>query len=303
VATRRVCIVTNFNYSGFLPECLASVLNQTLPFQSVLVVDDGSTDDSRYIIAQHAERAPNLVPILKENAGQLSCFNAAAPYIQANDLVWFIDADDVYARDYAENTAPLFQAADVDCVFVNPIIFTSKDDAPASCHVGAEKHVYLPMTSAVTRATQSWFGAPTSCLALRGSTLLSLLPYPYEQDWKIRADDVIVYASSIAGARKLYGPSLGVGYRRHGNNHFLGRHFEAAQFVSREFHLERLFGWYEQKFGLNERPALARVMREIALVPKIYRKQFHIPSTTKMVLHRLFGSLPSVAKRILTFKT
>jgi hypothetical protein len=162
--------------------------------------------------------------------------------------------------------------------------------------------VYFPMTSAVTRAGYSWFGAPTSCLSLRGATFLGLFPYPYQQDWRTRADDVIVFGSSIVGAKKLYAPSLAIGYRTHGNNNFLGRKANPDNYVTRDFQLERLFGWYERKSSLKEAPSLARVMREIALVPKAHRKQFLVPSAAQLVCNRLFGTLPSVLKRFLTLR-
>ncbi|MGH7801488.1 MAG: glycosyltransferase family 2 protein [Thermodesulfobacteriota bacterium] len=66
-------IINNYNYGRFLKGCIESALNQTYPHTEVIIVDDGSTDNSREIIAKYRERA---ILILKQNEGQASAFNA-----------------------------------------------------------------------------------------------------------------------------------------------------------------------------------------------------------------------------------
>jgi glycosyltransferase involved in cell wall biosynthesis len=299
---RRVCIVTNFNYSAFVAECLESILSQTLAFDRIVVVDDGSTDGSREIIVSFARAHSNIQPIFKANGGQLSCFNASVPHVKDGDLLWLIDSDDVFPHDYVQCTDELYRSQSIDFAFVKPVVFSQPAEAPRSCRLDEQPNVYFPITSAVTRVGHSWFGASTSCISLRGAVFLSLFPYPYERDWITRADDVVVFGSSIIGATKLYAPSLGISYRKHDNNSFFGKRFDAAYWVSREFYLERLFGWYEQKFALTKRPSLGHVMREIALVPKKYRKQFLVPSVARLIANRLFGSAPWVISRLLTLR-
>jgi glycosyltransferase involved in cell wall biosynthesis len=153
---RRICILTNFNYSRFLGECLESILSQTVPVERVIVIDDGSTDSSREVIERFANKAANLVPVFKENGGQLSCFNAAVPHVDQDDVAWLIDSDDIFPADYIEKSQELFRSKDVDCAFVKPVLFSKISDAPRTSRLSAEEHVYFPMTSAVTRVGYSW---------------------------------------------------------------------------------------------------------------------------------------------------
>src|SRR5579862_7959674 len=83
-------IINNYNYGRFLPEAIDSALQQTYPHTEVIVVDDGSTDRSREIIAAYGDR---IIPVLKENGGQTSAVNSgfAASH---GDVVLFLDADD-----------------------------------------------------------------------------------------------------------------------------------------------------------------------------------------------------------------
>src|SRR5579883_2980546 len=84
-------IITNFNYARFLPTAIDSALAQSYTPIEVVVVDDGSTDDSRQIIAGYGDR---VRPVLKANGGPASACNAG--FIAARgDIVLFLDADDV----------------------------------------------------------------------------------------------------------------------------------------------------------------------------------------------------------------
>ena len=66
-------IINNHNYGGFLKDAIESALVQTHHATEVIVVDDGSTDESRDVIAGYGERS---VPVFKSNGGQASAFNA-----------------------------------------------------------------------------------------------------------------------------------------------------------------------------------------------------------------------------------
>ncbi len=97
-------VIDNYNYAGFLPEAIESALGQTYPRVEVIVVDDGSTDESRQIIASYGGR---ILPVLKENGGQASAFNAGLE-ASRGQVVCFLDADDALAPRAVERAAPLF---------------------------------------------------------------------------------------------------------------------------------------------------------------------------------------------------
>jgi glycosyltransferase involved in cell wall biosynthesis len=98
-------IINNYNYGAYLADAIESALAQTHPATEVVIVDDGSTDDSRRIIARYAER---VVPVLKENGGQTSAFNAgfAASH---GEIVCFLDADDLLLSTALEAAAKVLR--------------------------------------------------------------------------------------------------------------------------------------------------------------------------------------------------
>src|SRR2546430_12070413 len=91
-------LINNYNYGRFLREAIDSALRQTYTNTEVIVVDDGSTDDSRPIIAGYGSR---IVPVLKENGGQASAFNAGFA-VSKGELVCLLDSDDVWITEKVE---------------------------------------------------------------------------------------------------------------------------------------------------------------------------------------------------------
>src|SRR5256886_12063249 len=94
-------LINNYNYGRFLREAIDSALRQTYTNTEVIVVDDGSTDDSRPIIAGYGSR---IVPVLKENGGQASAFNAGFA-VSKGQWICFLDSDDFFAPAKAQAIA------------------------------------------------------------------------------------------------------------------------------------------------------------------------------------------------------
>jgi glycosyltransferase involved in cell wall biosynthesis len=97
-------LINNYNYGHFLADAIDSALNQTYPHIEVVVVDDGSSDNSREIIAQYTNR---IKPILKSNGGQASAFNTGFKASQG-DLICFLDSDDIFLPDKIEKIVDIF---------------------------------------------------------------------------------------------------------------------------------------------------------------------------------------------------
>jgi hypothetical protein len=84
-------VVDNFEYERFLREAIDSALAQTHDDVEVVVVDDGSSDGSREVIAGYGER---VVPVLQGHAGQAAAFNAGFA-ASTGEIVVFLDSDDL----------------------------------------------------------------------------------------------------------------------------------------------------------------------------------------------------------------
>ena len=90
--TFTVCaIIPTFNRAKFAEECLRSVLAQSRPPDEIIVVDDGSTDDTPNVMAEYDGRVRY---IQKANGGKSSALNLGLAQTKA-DLIWVCDDDDL----------------------------------------------------------------------------------------------------------------------------------------------------------------------------------------------------------------
>jgi glycosyltransferase involved in cell wall biosynthesis len=91
-------IISSHNYARFLRQAIESALAQTHRATEVIVVDDGSTDGSRAVIAEYDGR---VRAILKDNGGQGSALNAGFA-ASRGEVVVFLDSDDALEPDAVE---------------------------------------------------------------------------------------------------------------------------------------------------------------------------------------------------------
>ncbi len=103
---RVTAIMPVFNGARYIEAALASVLAQTLPPLEIILVDDGSTDDTARVLETLVESNASSIPIrvlTQENEGQSVARNTAAA-LARGELLAFLDQDD---RWYPEHLAVL----------------------------------------------------------------------------------------------------------------------------------------------------------------------------------------------------
>ena len=301
---RVVVLINNYNYGRFLRECLKSVLNQEYKPDFVIFVDDGSTDDSVEIVNDFAFNHPELEVISKKNGGQLSSFNAAAGLIYEDDYVFFLDSDDIWPSDYISNVVNSWNAA-TDMVLVECDRFRDCiDEKLDSCVISNQEPVFIPLSSAVTRRTHCWIGSPTSAVSVTGRLFNMVFPYLDESNWRTRADDVIVFSSSIMGASKLYVPSLAISYRIHGGNNFYGN-AAAKKDPSRPAAIDQLFREICDRACVSRNSGLLETLREIRCLPDELFGRFCIPDRRKLIngfFVRLFGYGGRIVRKLFSWQ-
>lgn len=94
-------IIPVYNAAPYLRTCLDSVLGQTCPAESVICVDDGSTDASSDILREYEETWESVHVVRKENGGQTSARKAGLEVV-TTPYVTFVDADDWIERQMYE---------------------------------------------------------------------------------------------------------------------------------------------------------------------------------------------------------
>lgn len=94
-------VIPSYNFAAHITECVDSILNQTMSEIEVIVVNDGSTDNTKDILETLSQKDVRVIPINKENEGVSKARNTGL-LKASGKYVAFVDADDYLAPDYAE---------------------------------------------------------------------------------------------------------------------------------------------------------------------------------------------------------
>jgi glycosyltransferase involved in cell wall biosynthesis len=210
-------VINNYNYAHYLGAAIDSVRAQDHPELRLIVVDDGSSDDSRALI--EARRAEIDEVVLKPNGGQASAINAGLERCRG-DVVVFLDADDLLLPHAVSRLAAAF-AADPGLAKVQARMEVIDGDGRRSGVLKPPPH--LPMPSGELRQAElaypfdlTWL--PTSANAFRVEALRRLGPLP-EERFRICADYYLVHLTPLLG-RVASLPDVCSLYRVHGANNY-----------------------------------------------------------------------------------
>lgn len=114
-------IVPSYNCGRFIAEALDSILGQTLQVEQIVVVDDGSKDDTEKVVARYTD--PRVQYIKQNNAGVASARNTGLNACRG-EFVTFLDADDRWRPTFVEKMVRLLsEDLTVACVFSNFVRF------------------------------------------------------------------------------------------------------------------------------------------------------------------------------------
>src|SRR5438105_4615252 len=211
-------IITSYNYGRFLTECIDSALAQTHRPTEVIVVDDGSSDNSPNIIRAYGDR---IRATLKPNEGPASSWNLGFSQSRG-DFVLFLDSDDVLLPTAIERALPLFDARDV--VRVQWPLYQIGADSRRTGGIipGAELHEGHLRDALLRNGPASYASAPTSGNLWRRTFLEQVLPVPPQ--FKLMCDAYLMTMSPLHGAIRFLREPQSL-YRTHGKNDYHGMSF------------------------------------------------------------------------------
>ena len=286
-------IITNYNYSEFLANAIDSALHQSYPAVEVIVVDDGSTDNSRDVIRCYGKR---ILPIFKQNGGQGSAINAGF-YQSHGEIVIFLDSDDMLLPDTAQHIVDAYR---VEPKAAKIMYRLEVIDADGQSIGELRPHPHLPMYSGCLQRHVLTFPFDMIWMATSGnsfaaSVLRQILPIP-EKEYPILAD---YYLSFIV---PLFGPvvflqDVGAYYRIHGkNNHENTRRIDLKR-IRRVLSCSIMTWFYilqfAEKLQLEGRPAIGSELLSVSSISerfislKLSPSDHPIPNDTSWKLFRL----------------
>ncbi|MFH2202744.1 MAG: glycosyltransferase family 2 protein [Elusimicrobiota bacterium] len=208
VFTPKVSVVIdNYNYGRYLGEAIDGVLRQKYDGEvECIVVDDGSTDDSRSVIRSFGER---VRAILQENRGQATAFNTGFEAARG-DIICLLDSDDYWKPEKLAAVAAPFADKRVGIVqhFLQDVDAAGRPlpqrfpDWPESYTLEdfLDKRIHFTATSG---------------LAFRRSELVRALPIPKDVFYYL---DDMLFVKVLFRAKAVNIPKILGVHRNHGGN-------------------------------------------------------------------------------------
>ena len=108
-------IVPMYNSESTIGKCIESILQQTLSELEVILVNDGSTDNTLDICKKYSKRDSRIVVVSQENKGLISARKRGVE-ISSADLIGFVDSDDWIEKECIEHMLELLLETNSDAV-------------------------------------------------------------------------------------------------------------------------------------------------------------------------------------------
>jgi len=118
-------VVPVYNVGSYLERCLISVVNQSYRNLEIILVNDGSTDNSGEICERFQQNDDRIRLVRKENGGLSDARNSGLAHI-TGDYITFVDSDDILAQDFVAHMLNIAQKYDGDIVECKYVKFSEE---------------------------------------------------------------------------------------------------------------------------------------------------------------------------------
>ena len=115
-------IIPTYNRASYICETIDSVLDQTFTDYEIIVVDDGSTDNTKEIVSLHIEKYSKKIRYFyQENRGEAGARNTGIKESKG-EYIAFLDSDDIWHREKLEKQIKALEGSDVSLVYCSMYI-------------------------------------------------------------------------------------------------------------------------------------------------------------------------------------
>ena len=192
-------VLSNFNHGLYLRQSLGGICGQTRAADEIIVIDDGSTDDSVGIIQEFADRH-STIQLLRNphNMGLQASIERALPLVTADYLVWAA-SDDRLLPDFLEKSMEVLEHyPNAGLCFSELSVLRGHSgriqrlaDIPAIAHIFdlSDLPEYLAPPELERRMRRAYLPMTSNSVVVRRSALLASGGYPKQLEW---------YADSLA---------------------------------------------------------------------------------------------------------
>ncbi|HEP1062504.1 glycosyltransferase [Klebsiella aerogenes] len=111
-------VIPAYNAADYIFECVSSIINQKCDGYEVIIINDGSTDNTAEILASFQKQNSNVKVYNVSNGGQSLARNIGVGHAKG-EYIFFVDADDLISPDAIDKLYSVLDSCSVDMVFFN----------------------------------------------------------------------------------------------------------------------------------------------------------------------------------------
>jgi glycosyltransferase involved in cell wall biosynthesis len=176
-------LITNYNCDRYLKEAIDSALDQTYSPIEIVVVDDGSTDDSHQVLASYTDK---IIPIFKKNGGQASAINAGFA-VSRGEIICSLDGDDVWLPTKVEEVVKAISNHPKVAIVYHKVQNIDRVGKPLGPPWPPYQSIRGNIVSKVVQTGGWWPWPPSTALSFSRTFLDKVMNIP-EAEYRVSAD-------------------------------------------------------------------------------------------------------------------
>jgi glycosyltransferase involved in cell wall biosynthesis len=196
-------VIPVYNVEKYVGDCIESILRQSYPNYEIILVDDGSTDDSGTICDRYAEQFPEKVKVIhNENQGPMRARLCGVQAI-SGDVCLFVDSDDYLRDDALDLLQNRFLETGCDMILFNASTsadfsgrFTDYKFRDGQCFANEKKAEIYEMIITTNKLNPLWLKAVQT-------NILAMIPESYHDFTGNNANDLMLSLPLLTNAKKI----------------------------------------------------------------------------------------------------
>lgn len=249
-------IVPNYNHAPYLQQRLESIYAQSYDHYEVILLDDGSQDDSVAVLKSFRQRYPERTQLVVNEANSGGVFHQWAKGIRRaqGEIIWIAESDDYCTPDFLATLIPYFRNEAVMLAYANTEFIRNQDTRPFRSireylHDIDPDRWNAPFVATAHQLVQTGFAIkniiPNASSALfRNIRELEILD---DAEWKAMrtCGDWLFYLHVIRGGMVAYSPEATNYYRIHDRNTSVTSHAQDGFYREHETIARMLLRYYD----------------------------------------------------------
>lgn len=236
-------IVPLYNKSKYISSTLASIKKQKFRDFEVIIVNDGSTDNSLEIVRENIEGDARFLLVDIQNSGVSNARNTGMKYAKG-EWIQFLDGDDLIDEKYLESVIELVEGKDIDIVFTSFLMIDENKNKVKKVETlleGIYNQEELCKDFIIHQYKNGFYGYISNKLIRRSSLLKAKAKFPVNISL---AEDLDFYVHVYPTVDKVYFSSINSFYYLQTDSNYLNN-FSIDYFSQLKIHLD-IKQWFVQ---------------------------------------------------------